>query len=247
MPFLNTLPFRVPIHYVHVIVKASPHHGVLLALGSLGHVDCHKVKEFFRLHNAVAVIVGSAFQAAQQVTCKLSVASVWIFARGFVGARREKQHHPLGFVKRTLCGGDSVAVVAQAAGIASINKQQFVVGAAAFNDFGYLAITDAGRRPSCVVGAQSAFTAVSAEEEHHHVVGLRLCKDISQRCADALSCGIFPRQQCDVRCVCAVERRHVNCIILGLPQGVDVLVFGYAHRHHVDGAGRQQEGEQYAE
>lgn len=128
--------------------------------------------------------------------------------------------------------------MAQAAGIASINKQQFVVGTASFNDFGYLAITDAGRRPSCVVGAQSAFAAVSAEEEHHHVIGLRLCKDIFQCRADALPCGIFPRQQCDVRSVCAVERRHVGCIILGLPQGVDVLVFGYAHRHHVDGAGR---------
>ena len=54
-------PFGVPIHYVHVVVKASPHHRVLLALGSLGHIDSHKVEEFLRLHNAVAVIVGSAF------------------------------------------------------------------------------------------------------------------------------------------------------------------------------------------
>ena len=118
---------------------------------------------------------------------------------------------------------------------------------ATLNDFGYLAIADAGGSPSCVVGAQSAFAAVSAEEEHHHVVGSCLCKDILQRCADALPCGIFPRQQCDVRSVCAVERRHVGCIILGLSQGIDVLVFGYAHRHHVDGAGRQQVGEHYAE
>ena len=88
-----------------------------------------------------------------------------------------------------------------------------------------------------IVGAESALAAMTAEEEDHNIVLARLAEYLFQRGEHPVVGGVAAGERGDMARVGLVELCHRGGIVLGLAEGLDMLVFGYAYRHHVDVAG----------